>query len=167
MMNVFSAVIGSLLFMELVIGVALLKPFKEPYLIRDFWCKFLENTTNPSKISAVILSSLFLNTFLEITWEKRYYEKLLKLVNEPDISMEFYLSKISMCYTCFFMALFLLLVIERIAQFLIRIARLLEFELMCRHAILTKEEQFSNTTVVLSLSKIVSRFNKIKSHKLK
>lgn len=167
MINIFSALIGSLLFLELVFVVALLKPFKEPYLIRDFWCNVLENFSNPSKIVAVIFFSLCINTFLEISWEKRYYGKLLEQVNDPDLVLEFYLSKISMCYTCFFMTLFLLLIIERIAQFLIRIARLLEFELMCRHAILTKEDgtQVSNTTVVLSLQDIANYFDQASRRK--
>lgn len=160
MINIFSAFIGSLLFVELVFVVALLKPFKEPYLIRNFWCKILENFSNPSKISAVIFFALSMNTFLEISWEHSFYRKLLDQVNDPNLVLEFYLSEISMCYTCYFVALFLLLIIERIAQFHIRIARLLEFELMCRHAILTKEDsEASNKIVVLSLQEITNRYN--------
>lgn len=154
MINIFSFFIGILLYVELVTVVVLLKPYKEPYIIRDFWCSFLEKFGEPSIVVAVVFFSLIVNTFMEFFWERIYYDNLLKQVNDPNLVLEFYWSKMSMCYTCFFMALFLYILIERLAQFLIRIARLLEFELMCRHAILMKDYDHESITFILSQQKI-------------
>lgn len=152
MINIFSAFIGILLFVEIVFVVALLKPVAEPYVIRDVWCKLLESINNPSRMLVLLLLLMFCNTFLELSYEKKSYAHLLDDVKDNQLILEFYLCKVSICYTCFFIGLYLLMLIERIVHFLVTIARLLEFELMCRHAILTREDvtQMSNTTIVLT-----------------
>lgn len=139
MINIFSACIGSFIFLELITLVALLKPIREPYIIRDYWCKLQVNSCYPHNIILGFSIALLINSMLEIMWEKSYYSFTVDSVKNSELVWHFYSSKLSMCYTCFFLALYLLILIERIIQFLITIARLLEFELMCRHAILTKE----------------------------
>lgn len=151
MINIFSTIIGSVLYCQLICVLALLKPIKEPYYIRNVWCNFQE-THLPPKILGIFLFALFLNTFMDMSWEKTYHGNLLAEVEDPDLVMEFYVCKIAMSYTCFFVVVFLLILIERISATLITIARLLEFELMCRHAILTRENatQVYRTVLVLT-----------------
>lgn len=139
MINIFSAFTGILIFLELVLLVALLKPFKEPYFIRDVWCKLQENDHFSSNILMIASLSLFINAFLEVTWEKLYYYSVLNNCKNSDLVWGFYFSEITICYTCFFVAVYLLLLVERVSQFLITLARMLDYELMCRHAILSKD----------------------------
>lgn len=151
MINIFSTIIGIILFSELLFVIALLKPVKEPYYIRDLWYHLQDNASIPSKIVGVVVFSLFVNTFMDMSWEKSHHGNLLAEVKDANLVLEFYLCKMSMSYTCFFIVLFLFMLIERIVQTIIIIARLLEFELMCRHAILTRENatQVYRTVIVL------------------
>lgn len=153
MMNIFSAIFGVIIFLEIVSVIALLKPFREPYYIRDVWFH-LQDTYHPPKVLGILIFSLFLNTIMEISWEKFHYRCLLYEVNDPGLILEFYLSKTSICYTCFLMTLYLLVLIERIIQYLIMIARLLEFELMCRHAILSRDFTTKHSTTTLFLTNL-------------
>lgn len=157
MINVFSTLLGTVIYMELVFIVVLLKPLKEPYFIRDCWCKVQENIHFPSNLILIFTILLIANTSLEIAWEYNYNAKLLNNTNNSEIIWNFYLTKMSISFTCSLIALYMLIVIERVTQFLIIIARLLDFELMCRHAILTRDDssQKSNTTVAYSTIKHV------------
>lgn len=141
MINFFSVFVATVLFTELFLVIALLKPLKEPYFVRDFWHWLQEHKMlHPLKIIPFLLILLIINTFLEISWENNFYANLLNEVTDSTLILDFYLSIVSISWTCLIMALYLILLIERLTQFLITIARLLEFELMCRHAILTKDD---------------------------
>lgn len=140
MINIFSTFMGILLFIELLIFLSLLKPIREPYFFRDCWYKLQESSASPVRIFMGITLSLFFSAFFDITYEKYYYGDLLNSVNDQNLIFEFYMSKISTCYICLLMALYLLILIERLTQFLILVAKLLEFELMCRHTILIIEQ---------------------------
>lgn len=154
MINIFSAFTGIIIFLELVLLVALLKPFKEPYFIRDVWCKLQENDHFSSNILMIATLSLFINAFLEVTWKKLYYYSILNSCKNSDLVWDFYFSEITICYTCFFVAVYLLLLIERVSQFLITLARMLDYELMCRHAILSKDMDSGSTkSMMLTLNK--------------
>lgn len=150
MINIFSICIGIILFAEVLLLVALLKPVRDPSCIRDFWAKFQERCISQTKVLISLFSFLLLNTAMEIAWENQHHNEILQQVSNSGLVLEFYSSKISLCYTCFLMAVYILLLIERLTAFLLRIARLLEFELMCRHAILTRDNatQMSNATIV-------------------
>lgn len=137
MINIFSAFMGTILFVEILSVLALLKPIKEPYIIRDLWCKFEGNYYVNIICSIIFLLSI--NTFFEISWENGFYQQLLWNNKGSPMISEFYKSKMSMCFTCFFMAVYLIILIDRLIHILTMIARLLEFELMCRYAILTRE----------------------------
>lgn len=155
MINIFSAFIGTLLFSELIILMSLLKPLREPYFFRDWWLRLQKSSTSPARVFMGIILSLFFTSFLEITYEKLYYRSLLNDVDNQNLVYQFYISKISTGYICFSMAIYLLILIERIIEFLTVVARLLEFELMCRHAILMKEQtlnQLSSYTVAIKPS---------------
>lgn len=142
---------GTFLFVELVAVIALLKPFQQPCYLRDYWCKFKQKFPQPPKIVALLVSISFISTVVDICLDIQAHYLLLQDVN-TDLALEFYVSKISLCYSCFIMQSYLLFLIEWLVHFSIRIARLLEFELMCRHAVLTKDEttQVTYTAVVNS-----------------
>lgn len=151
MMNIFSIFVGTLIFFEVAFILALLKPFKEPYFIRDFWCNIQENSNNASKAAVVLLLFMMFNTLLEIFSDKKYYDSLLNRIKDERLILNFYLSKMTVSYICLFMSFYLLILIERLTHFFITIARLLEFELMCRHAILTRESaQESSSSTILT-----------------
>lgn len=137
MINIFSIVIASIIFAEILIVFALIKPVKQPGNLRDFWCSILDKINHPEKVVAFILSMLFMNTMMQISWEKSCYKDLLIKVNDPDLELKFIVSKISLCYTLFVVVVFLFITIERLFQYLLTVARLLEFELMCRHSIMS------------------------------
>lgn len=166
MINLFSIIIGTSLFLELAIIVALLKPVRQPGALRDLWCDFKKRFAYPTKIIVLLMGVLFLSTLLEISWESTNHHRALLHSPNAHLILQFYASKISLCYICFFMEIYLIFVINWIAEFTIRVARLLEFELMCRHAVLTRDEniqQVSNTAIVLtnyeSTFKAVSKFH--------
>lgn len=152
MINVFSIIIGFVLYTQVMFVIALLKPISEPYLIRDFYCKAVNYFNESSEFLIFSTICLIGNTLLEISFNRLYYYSMLRTSQdiEKGLIEEFRFSQISMSFTCFMMALYLLVTIERIFELLTKIARLLEFELMCRHAILTKEEEANvrNATVV-------------------
>jgi hypothetical protein len=165
MINVFSAIVGIVLFLEVIIVVALLKPVKEPYYIRNVWCNLQENSFNPSKLLGTLVFCLFLNTFMDMSWETNYYKDLLIDVDDGDLVLEFYFSKMSMCYLCFFIVLFLFVLIERTVQSLSIIARLLEFELMCRHAILSRDsatQTFRTMFMLSNIYEVVRNYERVK-----
>lgn len=139
---------GMTLFVELFIVLAILKPFQDPCTIRDLWAQFQEQCISQVKAYTVILFFMLLNAGMEISWENVHHHHLLEEVGDSELILEFYSCKISLCYTCFFMTLFILFLIERLTFFIVMIARLLEFEFMCRYAILTKDiaTQMSSTT---------------------
>lgn len=160
MINIFSFAISIILFTELVIIIALLKPLIEPYHIRDLWLKAQKTSYSyPSRILGGALFGLFLNAFLDISWEKNYHVNILDQVKDMNLVLEFYGSKLSMSYTCLFFVLFLFMLIERILQNLFIIARLLEFELMCRHAILTRDTTSQAQQKVLILTNLYETVN--------
>lgn len=152
MINLISVILGTTLFTETVIVIALLKPFQQPCFLRDVWCVFKARYSHPPKIIALLLTFLFLLTLLEVCWESSEHRYILSEVHNTRLVLKFYSTKISLCYTCFFMQAYLLFLIEWLAEFTITVARLLEFEVMCRHAVLTRDDctQVSHATLVMT-----------------
>lgn len=139
--------------MELAIIMALLRPIQQPGALRDLYCDFKKKFAYPTKIIVLLMAILFVSTLLEISWESTNHHRALANSHDAHLIIQFYVSKISLCYICFFMEIYLIFVIEWIAEFTIRVARLLEFELMCRHAVLTRDDtaaQISNTALVMA-----------------
>lgn len=153
---------GTLTYIELVLIMFLLLPFREPYFIRDWSIRLQKGFLCPTSIMFSLMVILLINVFLEILYERTYYSSLLAQVGDKNLSFEFYMSKITACYACFLNAVYLLVLAERITNFLVLIARLLEFELMCRYAILTQESGPTglsySTLSTFTVYKISTRF---------
>lgn len=143
MMNIFSILYGILIFFEVIILVLLLKPVRQPYYIRNCWKQLQEKIVNPtnafSLLILVVTIVVTVSSFFEMEFEKKCYGALLQEVNDIDLEYNFYVSKVSLSYAGCIVVVYLLIVIHRVTELLIVIARLLEFELMCRHAILSKD----------------------------
>lgn len=152
MINIFSTFLGIVIFTEAAFVVALLKPLKEPYFIRDQWCKLQENFKFPSNILNLFIVTFFINGILELLWEISVNKPLLDNAKNPCVVLNFYLSKSFVSLVCYTIAFYLLLLIERISKFLVVMARLLDFELMCRYAILSRSDdpRESTTTIIIA-----------------
>lgn len=137
MINIFSVVLSMFMVVELISLIVLLKPIKEPRYIRDLWCNS-QGQFNSIAIP-IIVFMLLANTLFGCLWESLHYEKLLNENPESALVYEFRKSNILIFMVCLVLCIFLLVVIERLVNFLTVIARLIEFELMCRHAILTRD----------------------------
>lgn len=130
--------------------VALLKPFQEPCYLRDYWARFKQKYSQSPKTVLFFISLVFLSTALEIGVDIKERRRLFKDV-DSSLVFEYYGSKVSLCGTCFVMQAYLIVLIVWLVHFSIKVARLLEFELMCRHAVLTKDEgtEIPNNPVVM------------------
>lgn len=148
MINIHSVFTSLTLYIEIICIVSLLKPIKEPYDLRNYWYRLQGYTEDPVHIFVVALAILFINSSLEFSKEKSRYTVLLKQIRNPNLLFEFYMTKITVCYIYFVLTVYLFVIIERLIQFLLIIARLLEFELMCRYGILTQDTQTNNTIVM-------------------
>lgn len=162
MINIFAIVIGGCIFVELVIIISLLKPIKEPYCIRDYWCKFQGITKYEKKVLSVFILSLTVTNFLELFSESYFHSALLKNIDDQNLKWEFYKSKFYISFITFFVPIYLLLLIERITLFFITVARLLDFELMCRYAILNKKEDSTFMKNKISMLVKIYKINDMK-----
>lgn len=142
-MSIFSVLYGIVIFCEVIFLVLLLKPVRQPYYIRNCWKQLQEKIVNPTNAFSflifVVTIVVTVTSLIEMKIEKQYYGKLLQEVNDIDLEYNFYISKISLSSAGCIVVVYLLIVIHRVTELLIVIARLLEFELMCRHAILSKD----------------------------
>lgn len=154
MFNLFRSLHGIFLFFEVVVVVALLKPVREPCIVRDSWIVIINFCKGEYRLFLYVILVLSTNVFLDLCFEDAFYKSFLENVADTDVVLIYRESKDLLSYFCFYMAIFLLIIIERIARLLITVARLLEFELMCRYSILTGEPQQSsfnkNTMVMLA-----------------
>lgn len=143
MMNIFTVLFGIVIFIEVIVLVLLLKPVRQPFYIRNYWKQLQERLVNHTNAFSflifAVISAVTLNSFFEIEFEKRYYGELLREVNDIDLEYDLYITKVSLSSVGCIVVVYLLIVIHRVTELLIVIARLLEFELMCRHAILFKD----------------------------
>lgn len=141
MINIFSGIFGIVIFFEVIFLVLLLKPVRQPFYIRNYWKQLQEKLVNPTNAFSflifAVITAVTVNSFFELEFEKRYYGKLLQEVNDIDLEYNFYVSKVSLSSAGCIVVVYLLILIHRVTELLIVIARLLEFELMCRHAILS------------------------------
>lgn len=152
MIALFRSFLATTLFIEVAIVVALLKPFQQPCFIRDYWYKFKHrHSQTPQVVMFLVTLVTFMSTVLELCVQRSQNISILKGV-DTKLVLEFCASKMSLCYSCFFMQAYLIFLIGWLVHFSIRVARLLEFELMCRHAILKKEEftEVSATAVIMT-----------------
>lgn len=156
MINVATLIIGILLFIQSVCIVSLLRPIKEPYDIRTLWFSIQEKFCI-KEIAVLVISFLTGVSILDIFLEELYYEKLLNDVQDPELTYQFYLSKVTMCVLCGLITVYQFVLIERLAAYLTVIARLLEFELMCRHTILCQNDPLCFRATALSTASIFSR----------
>lgn len=155
MINIFSTFLGIVIFTETAFVVALLRPLKEPYFIRDCWCKLQENYNFLSNIFSFFLTTFFINSVLEFLWEIGVYKSILRNTKNPWLVLHFYLSKSFVSLVCYIVAFYLLVLIEMITKFLIVMARLLDFELMCRYAILCRSEDPGESTTTLIIASAI------------
>lgn len=162
MINIFATILGCFLFVELVILISLLKPIKEPYYIRDYWCKVQTGTNYEKYFILVSILSLLLTNFLEMFYENYFYSKLLTSTDDKTLNREFYKSNFFISLITFFIPIYLLILIERITLFLITVARLLDFELMCRYAILNEKEDSTFTKTKISMLVKIYKINNMK-----
>lgn len=153
-MNIFSVLYGILIFFEVIIVILLLKPVRQPYYVRNCWKRLQDKIVNPTNaftfLIFVVAMFATVTSFFEMELEKKCYGKLLQEVNDIDLEYNFYVSKVSLSSAGCIVVVYLLIVIHRVTELLIVIARLLEFELMCRHAILSKDvpQDIAGTTSV-------------------
>lgn len=142
-MNIFSVLYGIVIFCEVIFLVLLLKPVRQPYYIRNCWKQLQEKIVNPTNAFSflifVVTIVVTVTSFFEMKFEEQVYGELLREVNDIDLEYNFYVSKMSLSSAGCIVVVYLLVVIHRVTELLIVIARLLEFELMCRHAILSKD----------------------------
>lgn len=143
MMNIFSILYGTVIFFEVIFLVLLLKPVRQPYHIRNCWKQLQDKIVNPTDafyclifVVAIVATG---SSFFQMKFETTCYRELLQEVNDVDLEYNFYISKVSLSFAGCIIVVYLLIVIHRVTELLIVIARLLEFELMCRHAILSKD----------------------------
>lgn len=142
-MNIFSVLYGTVIFFEVICLVLLLKPVRQPYYIRNCWKQLQEKIVNPTNAfyCLIFVVAIFatVSSFFQMKFDKTCYRELLQEVNDIDLEYNFYISKVSLSSVGCIIVVYLLIVIHRVTELLIVIARLLEFELMCRHAILSKD----------------------------
>lgn len=154
MMNVFSVLYGTIIFFEVIFLVLLLKPITQPYYVRNCWTQLQEKKVNPTSaftfLIFVIAIVVTASSFFEMEFEKMCYKELLQEVNDIELEHNFYISKFALSSTGCIIVVYLLIVIHRVTELVILIARLLEFELMCRHAILSKDINQDVTTTPTS-----------------
>lgn len=143
MMNIFSVLYGFVIFSEVIFLVLLLKPVRQPYYIRNCWKQLQDKIVNPTNAFSflifVVAIVVTVSSFFEMEFVKQSYGELLQEVDDIDLEYKFYVSKVSLSSAGCIVVVYLLIVIHRVTELLIVIARLLEFELMCRHAILSKD----------------------------
>lgn len=136
--NIFSLFSGITLFCELVFVIALLKPFKEPHIIRDGIIN-LRKQGHFTVISFDIILLFFIITVTGIFWEILQFKSFFKSNTQVELINVFYKTVTTVHLVCFIINVFVLFLMERILKMICFIARLLEFELMCRYAMLTRE----------------------------
>lgn len=151
MINAFNLFSGILILSQIILIMLLLKPIKEAGFTRDFWYKFKQNYTLPSNLMLILSLCLLFNLIFGIAWESNTHASLMKQVEEKELIRRFYVSEFAIGITCSFVSISLLILLEKIVYLTFKIAELLDFELMCRHAILSKNEtaRISNASIVL------------------
>lgn len=148
MINVFNIFVGVSMYMEFLIVTALLKPVREPRGIRDTWYGLLKSGISPTKATGVFVLSLSAGILLDLMWDVIFYHSILVDTDDETLVREFYVSKVLMCVTNFSTSLFLLALIMKLVQFLIVLSGMLEYEIMCRHAILKS----ANPSIITAVS---------------
>lgn len=155
MINIFSVLYGTIIFSEVILLVLLLKPVRQPYYVRNFWTQLQGKMINPTNafsfLILVVAVIVIVSSFSLMEFEKAWYKELLQEVNDINLERNFYISKVSLNSAGCIAVVYLLIVIHRVTELLILLARLLDFELMCRHAILSKESNLDVATTPTSL----------------
>ena len=161
MIGLFRLFLAISLFIELAIVVALLKPFREPLFIRDYWYRFKQKYSHAPQVMLFLITlATFMSAVLELCMQRTINKSMLTDV-DTKLVLEFCGSKVSLCYCCFFMQAYLIFLIGWLVDFSIRVARLLEYELMCRHAVLKKEEltEVSNANAPTIMTRVLDPFD--------